>query len=194
MIIGITGGTGCGKTTLLKLIEEFGGTALDCDAIYHQLLLTDKALLTAIEDRFPGTVRDSRLDTKALGRIVFSAPAELKALNSITHGAVKNAVIAQLTPLPKLAGIDAIGLFESGLSELCQLTVAITAPEELRIQRLMQRDNISRDYAIARIRAQLPQEEFVRVCDRHLINDGTAEQFREKCLAFLQDLGIMKEA
>lgn len=193
MIIGITGGTGCGKTTLLKLIQEFGGIALDCDAIYHQLLLTDTTLLAAIGTRFPSTVRNGRLDKKALGKIVFSDPVALKALNSITHNAVKEAVITQLTPLPWLAGIDAIALFESGLSELCQLTVAITAPQDSRIQRLIQRDGISRDYALARIRAQHPQESFVRMCDYHLLNDGTPEQFREKCLAFLSDLGIMKE-
>ena len=58
MIIGITGGTGCGKTTLLGAIRARGGLVLDCDAIYHELLRTDKALLAAIEARFPGTVED----------------------------------------------------------------------------------------------------------------------------------------
>ena len=192
MIIGITGGTGCGKTTVLSVIEELGGMVLDCDAIYHQLLKTDKALLTAIKDRFPGTVKDDRLDRKKLGAIVFSDPEALLDLNRITHGAVKQEVLLRLEAEPKLAAIDAIGLFESGLTELCQLTVAVTAPEEVRVARLMARDGIDAEAAQARIAAQLPQEAFVKRCDYHLENTGTQSQFREKCLAFFQELGIMK--
>ena len=191
MIIGITGGTGCGKTTFLKAIEAAGGVVLDCDAIYHDLLKTDTALLNAISDRFPGTVENGVLNRKKLGAIVFQDKNELQALNRITHGAIKQAVLQLLTPEPKLAAIDAIGLFEGGYSELCKPTVAITAPVEDRIKRLMARDGITEEYARSRIAAQRPQEEFVALCDYHLENNGTAAQFHEKCLAFLQDLGIM---
>ena len=193
MILGITGGTGCGKTTLLRLIEEMGGRVLDCDAIYHELLRTDEGLLGAIETRFPGVVKDGTLDRKALGNIVFSDDAALKDLNRITHAAVKTEVAACLHDAPALTAIDAIGLFEGGLAELCDTTVAVTAPEESRTVRLMKRDGISRDYAQKRIRAQRPQEEFISLCRYHLENDGTEEAFREKCLAFLSRLGIMKE-
>ena len=61
MILGITGGTGCGKTTLLELIEQAGGLVLDCDAVYHELLRSDASLLAAIEGRFPGTVEQGVL-------------------------------------------------------------------------------------------------------------------------------------
>ena len=77
MILGITGGTGCGKTTLLRLIAQQGGRILDCDAVYHQLLKTDDALLAAIEGRFPGTVEGGALQRKKLGAIVFSVPYAL---------------------------------------------------------------------------------------------------------------------
>ena len=66
MIIGITGGTGCGKTTALQAIERLGGVVIDCDKVYHQLLKTDSSLLQAIENRFPGTVYNGTLDRKAL--------------------------------------------------------------------------------------------------------------------------------
>ena len=69
MIIGITGGTGCGKTTLLEAIKAMGGLVLDCDAIYHELLQSDKEMLRAIADRFPGTVEDGQLQRKKLGAI-----------------------------------------------------------------------------------------------------------------------------
>ena len=193
MIIGITGGTGCGKTTALRVIQELGGIILDCDAIYHVLLQTDKALLAAIEDRFPGTVADGALDRKKLGAIVFSDDAALQDLNRITHGAVKKKVQHILAKNPDtLSAIDAIGLFEGGLAELCDVTVAVTAPEDARIARLMARDGISESYAALRIRAQRSQEEFSSLCDHTLCNDGTEEDFRRKCLAFFAGLGIMK--
>ena len=193
LIIGITGGTGCGKTTLLKVIEEKGGLVLDCDAIYHQLLATDNQLLTDIENRFPGTVENGQLQRKKLGNIVFSDQNALMDLNKITHGAIKAEVLRQLESAPKLAAIDAIALFEGGLSELCDMTVAVTAPAEDRVHRLMKRDGITQAYAQARIAAQHDESWFRERCSCILENNGTEVQFRAKCLAFLENLTIMKE-
>ena len=193
MIIGITGGTGCGKTTLLNLIRDRGGLVLDCDRIYHDLLLTDNAMLSAIENRFPGVVEAGILDRKKLGSIVFADPQALLDLNAITHAAVRQEVLRQLEAKPQLAAIDAIGLFEGGLAELCDVTVAITAPTELRIRRLMARDGISEEYARQRIEAQHDESWFRQNCDTVIENDGTLDAFATKCLAFLHTLGIMKE-
>ena len=193
MILGITGGTGCGKTTLLKEIQKLGGLVLDCDAIYHELLRTDKKMLAAIDARFPGTVVDGKLDRKKLGPIVFSDDQALLDLNAITHKAVKEKVIHILGINRELAAIDAIELFDGGLSELCDVTVAVTAPEEDRIQRLLQRDGISREHAALRIRAQKPESYFRENCDHILENNGTKEDFEEKCFAFLKKLLIIEE-
>ena len=193
MILGITGGTGCGKTTLLNLIEELGGLVLDCDAIYHRLLQTDKAMLCAIEDRFPGTVTDGVLDRKKLGSLVFSNESALQDLNAITHNAVRQQVLLALQTQPKLAAIDAIGLCEGGLADLCHTTIAITAPRDARIARLIRREDISKEYAIKRIDAQHSTQWFASRCDHVLENDGTPAQFRHKCLAFLHGLGIIEE-
>ena len=192
-VIGITGGTGCGKTTLLKVIEEKGGLVLDCDAIYHQLLTRDHCLLNAIESRFPGTVENGQLQRKKLGSIVFSDENALLDLNRITHGAIKEEVLRQLAGHPPLAAIDAIALFEGGLAELCHTTVAVTAPVESRVQRLMQRDNISEAYARSRIAAQHDEDWFRQRCDCILENNGTQMQFYEKCVAFLENSYIMEE-
>lgn len=192
MIIGITGGTGCGKTTALAVIQELGGVVLDCDAIYHRLLQQDKALLSAIENRFPGTVENGTLNRKKLGNLVFSDKNALLDLDKITHTAVKNEVLRLLEPKPKLAAIDAIALFESGLNALCDCTIAVTAPEEVRVQRLMARDGIDEAYARQRIAAQRPQAEFAALCDYVLVNDGSPADFHGKCLAFFRGIGIMK--
>lgn len=191
MIIGITGGTGCGKTTLLELIRQQGGLVLDCDAIYHGLLKTDKEMLSAIDARFPGTVVNGVLVRKKLGAIVFADEKALGDLNRITHAAVKQEVLRQLESRPALAAIDAIGLFEGGLAELCQLTVAVTAPTELRIQRLIARDGISEEYARARIAAQHGSEWYQAKCDYVLENAGDIDAFATKCLAFFRQIGII---
>lgn len=192
MIIGITGGTGCGKTTALEVISQLGGVVLDCDAIYHDLLKTNRDLLGQIAARFPGTVENGQLLRKKLGQVVFSDPQALADLNGITHRFVCQAVKEALKDRPPLAAIDAIALVESGLSRLCDVTVAVTAPVEVRVARLMVRDRIPESYARARIAAQ-PSEDFFRTnCDYVLENNGSSQEFREKCLAFFSGLDIMK--
>ena len=192
MIIGITGGSGSGKTTLLKLLEEQGALVLDCDAVYHELLKTDREMLSAIGARFPGTVEDGALQRKKLGAVVFADPQALLDLNAITHAAVKKEVLSRLETAPKHCAIDAIGLFEGGLAQLCDVTVAVTAPVEDRIARLMARDGISEEYAKKRINAQHDDSWFREKCDYALHNDGKLDAFATKCLAFLRQLAIME--
>ena len=191
MILGITGGTGCGKTTLLNIIRAHGGLVLDCDDIYHRLLRTDTEMLSAIKDRFPGAFEDGSLNRKKLGAIVFADPAALTALNEITHGAVKKEVIRQLAGWDGLAAIDAIALFEGGLAELCDITIAVTAPLEDRVARLTARDGISGEYARSRIAAQKSESWFRQKCDFVLENNADAESFSRKCIAFLFEKGII---
>ena len=192
MILGITGGSGCGKTTLLNVLRDLGGVVLDCDAIYHELLQTDRDLLAAIEARFPGTVENGVLQRKKLGNVVFSDEKALLDLNRITHGAVKAEVLRRLAEKPRLAAIDAIGLIEGGLAELCDLTVAVTAPREARIRRLMARDGISAEYAEKRIDAQKDPSWYRENCDYVLENTGTEQEFVSKCLVFFHNCGIMR--
>ena len=191
LVIGITGGTGCGKTTLLNVIREKGGMVLDCDAIYHELLKSDAEMLSAIDVRFPGVMENGALDRKKLGAIVFADKDALLDLNRITHAAVKAEVQRRLAEKPGLAAIDAIALFEGGLAELCDVTVAVTAPTEDRVKRLMARDNISEGYARSRIAAQQTEEWFRQRCDHVLENNGGIDAFATKCVAFLATLAIM---
>lgn len=191
MIIGITGGSGCGKTTLLNLIAEKGGMVLDCDAIYHELLKTDTSMLSAIDARFPGVVENGQLNRKKLGAIVFADEKALLDLNAITHAAVKKEVLRRLESAPRLAAIDAIGLFEGNLAELCDVTVAVTAPLGDRVARLMARDGISEEYARSRISAQHSDSWFRDKCTVVLENNSTLDAFATKCIDFLRKMDII---
>lgn len=193
MIVGITGGSGCGKTTLLEVLKSKGALVLDCDAIYHDLLRTDACMLQTISLRFPEAFENDQLDRKKLGNMVFSDKNALLELNQITHGAVKQEILHRINQGGSFIAIDAIGLFEGGLAELCDVTVAVLAPMQARIARLMLRDGISREYAEKRISSQHEDDWFREKCDYVLTNDSTPEAFTSKCLAFYHSLSIMKE-
>ena len=180
MILGITGGSGCGKTTLLKAAEAQGFRCIDCDALYHELLHSSTAMLAELESRFPTAFTDRVLDRKALGAMVFRDEGQLQALNRITHRYVKEEVLRRIQGAEH-AAIDAFALFESGLAELCHTTVAVTAPEEIRIARLMKRDSISQDYARLRIRAQKSNEAFSQMADHTLDSHMDLEAFEAQC-------------
>jgi tRNA threonylcarbamoyl adenosine modification protein (Sua5/YciO/YrdC/YwlC family)/dephospho-CoA kinase len=191
-VIGITGGTGCGKTTALHVLQEHGALVIDCDAVYHELLETDAAMLQELDARFPGVVRDGKLQRKTLGAVVFADAKALADLNVITHKYVDAEVARRLTAWAGMGGetaaIDAIALFESGLDRRCRCTIGVTAPVEARIARLMAREGITRDYAELRIAAQHPNTYFEQNCDYILENDSTREVFRERCENLLKEL------
>ena len=192
MILGITGPSGSGKTTLLTLLRDYGGAVLDCDEIYHELLQTDAALLARLAAAFPAAFEGGVLQRRRLGKLVFADPAALARLNEITHAAVKAEVERRLLGRQS-AAIDAIALFESGLAPLCDTTVAVVAPEEARLARLMARDSIPESYARSRMAAQHEEGWFRARCDHVLEIRGDYAQFREECLAFLKKLGIIAE-
>ena len=184
-IIGITGGTGCGKTTALRELEAMGALVIDCDALYHEMLDTNAQMLSDIERSFPGTVTDGVLDRKALGATVFSNEAALEDLNAITHHYIGIEVDKKLRAWAMAGGtvaaIDAIALIESGLGDKCLAVIGIVAEKATRIERIMKRDGISYEYAMMRVNAQYPNEYFEQKCDRVLHNDGDREAFRKQC-------------
>ena len=191
-VIGITGLTGAGKTTALKALEKLGALILDCDAVYHELLRESIPMRIELEARF-GDLGGVEIDRKKLGQVVFEDPVALEDLNRITHRYVKEEVAARLSAHEALGGelaaIDAVALLESGLEDLCDVTVLVTAPEEIRLHRIMARDGISEDYAKQRMAAQKPEAWFRKRCGVIIENDcESAAAFLIKCIGIFQTI------
>ena len=189
LIVGLTGGTGAGKTSALAALEDLGGTVLDCDAVYHQMLRTDPALREAITAAFgPVFCPDGSLDRQKLGTLVFSDHAALDRLNAIVYEYLPPELLRRAQG-HTLVGLDAISLMESGLGKLCACTVAVMAPAEDRVRRIMARDGISEDYARLRISAQQPDAFYRERCSHILENNcATPAQFREQARIFFRSM------
>lgn len=189
LIVGLTGGTGAGKTSALAALEDLGGTVLDCDAVYHQMLRTDPALREAITAAFgPVFCPDGSLDRQKLGTLVFSDHAALDRLNAIVYEYLPPELLRRAQG-HTLVGLDAISLMESGLGKLCACTVAVLAPAEDRVRRIMARDGISEDYARLRISAQQPDVFYRERCSHILENNcATPAQFREQARIFFRSM------
>ena len=191
-VIGITGPSGCGKTTALSELEACGALILDCDATYHELLESDKALLDELDAAFPGTVRDGVLDRKALGRVVFADPEKLALLNQISHRYVKKEVNKRLCAFAmhggQIAALDAVELISAGMAEHCIAVIGVLSDTEKRIARIMARDGISREAALSRIKAQKPDSYYKTHCTHLLFNNADRESFAADCRQLFKEI------
>lgn len=186
--IGITGGTGSGKTSALRALCALGGRIIDCDAVYHRELAANARLRRDITRAFGDVFDGEKLNRQKLGGIVFSDPEALHRLNGIVNIHLLP-VIRREAEGHLIVGLDAINLLQSGLAALCRETVAVLAPTEQRVRRIMERDGISEDYARLRVGAQQPEEYYRRHCSRILENraDGP-EAFEEQARNFFREL------
>ena len=186
IVIGITGPTGAGKTTVLNVLRELGGAVADCDGVYHELLSTSVPMREELAARFGPGIFDENGDLrrKELGAIVFGDPDALADLNAITHRHIVSELERRIAQAegegrPAIA-LDAVALLESGAGTLCGTTIAVTAPEELRVRRILAREGIGEDYARARIAAQKPAAWFEERCAHTLRNDGEKASLEEQ--------------
>jgi len=176
-IIGITGGSGSGKTTVAQLFANHGGAMIDADAVYHEMLEHCTPMQKEIIEQFPTTkTAEGKVDRSILAHIVFRNDHELGKLNSITQPYIVEELERRFEGCYRenqpFVVLDVIRLFESGLSKLCDVTVGVIAPESVRVSRIMERDKIPELRAWERVRAQASNEYYETKCDHILVNDG----------------------
>ncbi|MBR2883533.1 MAG: dephospho-CoA kinase [Clostridia bacterium] len=156
MLIGLTGKSGSGKTTAARILTELGAFVADCDIIAHKVLEED-TVKEMLCKNFGKTIfnSDGSIDRKALGSIVFSDSEKLAVLNGIVHGAITKKAIDMCTASGKdICFIDGSELEASGVDKKCAHIVVIYADEDIRLNRITERDKISKDSALLRIKAQ----------------------------------------
>ena len=182
--IGITGGIGSGKTTACRLFEKLGVPVYYADARAGFIQNNDPALIESIKQLFgEGIYINGSLDRQSLGKIVFSDKSKLDALNNLVHPAVfKDAQDWQ--EKQRLAGAaytlkEAALLFETGSYKSLDKIIVVSAPLELRIERVMSRDNLSKAEVLKRIGNQMPQEEKEKLADFILYNINLVDLQKE---------------
>ncbi len=160
MIIGLTGLTGAGKSAAASVLRRLGCHVIDADKVGHEVTSRPDILekiKAAFGERF--VAPDGTLDRRALGRAVFSDGEKLKKLNALTHPPIAEAIAAEAAAHSgEVVVIDAAALKESGLDRICGEVWCVTAPEGLRLARIMERDGLTRAEAAARIRSQTPYD------------------------------------
>lgn len=197
IVLGITGGTGAGKTSALRVLEKLGAYLIDCDALYYEMLDPGKAIYNALGEAFGADIftETGALDRQKLAGIVFSDPEELARLNRIIFqhlGAELEKRVEEQEILDvRCVAVDGINMIQARQAGKfrCDCMVGVIAPEELRLKRIMKRDQISEAYAQKRIDAQKPNSFYLDNCD--VILENTYENqtlFEESVMVFFQDL------
>lgn len=185
-ILGVTGGIGSGKTAATDHFQHLGITIIDADLAARVVVEPGQPALAAIAAHFGSHVIDDqgRLIRPVLREIVFTDPARRKALEAITHPAIRDELIRQLQAATSPYAILASPLlWESGQVALVSRTLLIDVPEALQLERAAARDGVSREQIAAIMKAQWSREQRLARADDVLVNDGTLEQLQERVKA-----------
>ncbi len=193
-VLGLTGGTGSGKSSLRHLFEEYGYVYIDTDMLARRVTDPELPYLCRIIRVFgkENICKGEELDRKALAKIAFSSPVYTAILNLLTHPAIIEMSLEIINGCGKSgkAVIDAPLLFEAGMDSICDAVIAVTAPEEMRINRIMSRDGISEEDARLRI-ARQNDDDFYRLNADYIIeNNSDFETLEKKAKLLLEDLAV----
>lgn len=198
MIIGITGSSGAGKSTISEILEmEYQAKIINADEIARRLSYENDDYLTEIVASF-GTeilLDTGELDRRKLADIIYKSEEKRKDLNAITF----KYIIAEIKRAiretqEKLIIIDAPLLFEANLQSLCDVTIAvITRNPEIQITRIMERDAITKEQAMNRLKAQHSNEFYISKCSYSIVNEGNIQEVEKQIETIFRKLEREKE-
>jgi dephospho-CoA kinase len=192
--IGLTGGIASGKSAVSMILRDLGIPVVDADEVNKDLAQKGGKVWQAIHAHFGSRYfqPDQELDRKALGDFIFSDKEAREALNRITHPIIRQEMEDILNRIEKkrispLAVMDVPLLYESGWNHFMDETWVVYIPEELQIQRLMQRNGLNREQAELRVSSQMSLQEKCRLADRVIDNSLTVQHTRQQIVGILKD-------
>lgn len=199
-VFAITGQTGAGKSTVSNKFRELGVCVIDADSVAREVVKIDGVCLSEIESNFGNDIleRDGSLNRAKLADIVFNDKNKLDLLNTITHKYIKEDIERQISAShSNLVAIDGAVIIGSIVEDLVQKYVIVTADENLRLSRIMNRDNISREKAIMRIKSQMSAEDYINYADYIIENNDDnvgLEECVEQIFSEIKDFSQTKNA
>ena len=191
IIIGITGGSGCGKTTVSGFLTKNGVDVIDCDLVARKIVEPDMPALDEIKDYFGAMYinEDGTLNRKKLASVVFNSPEKLLKLNEITHKYVKKYIDSYIEKSrADFIGIDAAALIESGIYKQCDYLISVLSDKKLRKERIMLRDNLSENEALERINSQKNDEFYIEKSDFLVYNNGNKQEISTRVMEILDEI------
>lgn len=186
LVIGVTGGSGCGKSNVARILSKKGLYHIDCDIVARKVVEPGTECLIELVKFFGKQILndDGTLNRRGLANIAFSSEDNTKKLNDITLKYIIKYIKDLLSKLEKqgeiAALLDGATLIESGLHNICDYNIAVIAPKENRIKRIMDRDGISFEEAKRRISAQKEDSFYTDIADFVVVNDSTLDNLSEK--------------
>lgn len=196
MVIGIAGGVGSGKSTVLNILKsDYDVRICMADELGHRALERGTGVYDRVVERFGGAVLspDGEVDRRALAKIVYRDETRLEELNGIVHPYVREEIQRQIEGCParKVFVLETAILFESGCGELCDEVWGVITEDEIRIRRLTESRGYSRERAESIMRQQMRNRELAQRCDRIVVNDGDMEELARhihKCMEQIENV------
>lgn len=175
MKVAVTGGIGVGKSEFMRAVKELGIRTYSADEINAELL-RDKGYIEKLSAAFPFAVKDGKVDKSVLREEVFSDEKKRKTLNALAHPEIRR----KIEEITGDAVVEVPLLFESGMTDLFDRVIVVTAGEDVRINRIVSTRNISKDLAKNIIKNQTTDDERIKRADYVAINDGTRKDLYEQ--------------
>ena len=182
MIIGVMGGVGSGKSTVLNYLENnYEANIIEADKVAKEVMLPGNDVYNEIVKTFPEVIADNKIDSKKLAEIVFNNKEQLEKLNSITHpGAVKEIVSRIKSSKNRIIVVESAILLGSGVEQYCDELWFVFCNRDTRIKRLIQTRGYSKEKCISVIESQQADEEYNKVADEFIDNSYSEENTREQ--------------